>query len=154
MKAKEKRMIAIIVMTGIIVIGGIVVIKNSSRKDEKVPKEEVVMNQKYVEVLEDGTKLNKSNKLKETKQLDGMEMSEIQLTNKEGVSRILATVTNKTNSEIQLTPIKLILYDDENQILEELKGLISPMKVGESVQLNMGISIDYTNAYDLKIEKE
>ena len=55
----------------------------------------------YVEVLNDGTKLNKSNKLSETKKLDGMEITAIQLTNRNGVSRILATVTNKTNEEIK-----------------------------------------------------
>ncbi len=108
----------------------------------------------YVEVLNDGTKLNKSNKLSETKKLDGMEITAIQLTNRNGVSRILATVTNKTNEEIKLTPVKLTLYDDKNQVLEEVNGLISPMKVGESVQLNVGITVDYANAYDLKIEKK
>lgn len=108
----------------------------------------------YVEVLNDGTKLNKSNKLSETKKLDGMEITAIQLTNRNGVSRILATVTNKTNEEIKLTPVKLTLYDDKNQVLEQVNGLISPMKVGESVQLNVGITVDYANAYDLKIEKK
>ena len=108
----------------------------------------------YVEVLNDGTKLNKSNKLSETKKLDGMEITAIQLTNRNGVSRILATVTNKTNEEIKLTPVKLTLYDDKNQVLEEVNGLISPMKVGESVQLNVGITVDYANEYYLKIEKK
>ena len=46
------------------------------------------------------------------------------------------------------------MYDDKNQVLEEVNGLISPMKVGESVQLNVGITVDYANAYDLKIEKK
>jgi len=155
MKRQEKRMITIIIVVGVIIIGGIWLIKNVNSNNKKENKqEENIVTEKYVEVLEDGTKLNKSNKLKEIKKIEGMEITGIQLTNKDGVSRIIAVVTNMTNQEIELTPIKLTLYDDKNKVLEEVNGLISPMKAGESVQLNMGISVDYANAYDFKVEKK
>lgn len=154
MKDKEKKMIMIITIIGTIVIGGILLIKNITKEKEGTKGEEPQESEQYVGILEDGTKLNKSNKLKETKKIEGMEITGIQLTNQNGVSRIIGTVTNKTNKDIELTPIKIILYDDKKNILEEVNGLISPMKVGESVQLNVGITADYANAYDLKIEKK
>ena len=138
-------------------IGGILLLKNSNKKEER--KQELAGTssetmQKYVEVLTDGTKLNTSTKLNETKKLDGLEISQMQLTYKNGSSVILATVTNMTNQNTSLTPIILTLYNDKNEVIEKVNGLISPMKPGESVQLNMGTSSDYASAYDYKIEKK
>lgn len=156
MKTEEKRTIMIIIIIGIIIIGGILLLKKTNQKEATKQEENTVLAQteKYVEVLTDGTKLNTSNKLNQTKKLDGMEISQMQLTYKNGSSIILATVTNTTNQNIPLTPIILTLYNDKNEVIETVNGLISPMKPRESVQLNMGTSVDYANAYDFKIEKK
>ncbi len=154
MKDKGKKIIVIIVIIGMILIAGILFIKNISKKKEVTKGEEIPENEQYVGILEDGNESNKSNNLKGTKKVDGMEITQIQLTNQNGVSKILATVTNKTDNDIEFTPIKLTLYDNKKQVLGEVNGLISPMKAGESVQLDVGITIDYTNVYDLKIEKQ
>ncbi len=156
MKNEEKRMIAIIIIIGIIIVVGLLIWKNTKAKrlqSEKVELQNTIV-EKNTNVLEDGTKLNKSDKLKQTKKLNGMEISQIQLTYKDGQSILIATVTNTTNKDIDLTPIKVTLYDDQNNILEQMNGLISPVKAGESVQLNMGIGIDHSNAYDLTIEQK
>ena len=76
----------------------------------------------------------------------------IQLTHQNGMSVLLATVTNTTEKAVDVTRIRLKLYDDKGNVLEELDGLISPLKAGESTQLNMGVSADYANAYDFTIE--
>ena len=137
MKKEEKRTITMIIIIGIIMIGGILLLKNSNKKEER--KQELAGTssetmQKYVEVLTDGTKLNTSTKLNETKKLDGLEISQMQLTYKNGSSVILATVTNMTNQNTSLTPIILTLYNDKNEVIEKVNGLISPMKPGESVK--------------------
>ena len=151
MKKKEKRMILIIILVGALIIGGLLLIKNANKNkqgEEKTPVEE-----KYVQVLENGTKLNTSNKLSQTKTINGMEINGIQLTHQNGVSKVIATVTNKTSQNIGLTRITLTLLDEKNNVLEKVNGLISPVNAGESVQLNIGVSADYANAYDFKIEE-
>ncbi len=155
MKKKEKRLIAIIVIIGIILIAGLLIWKNAIKKKVETPQEkENQVVEKYVDVLEDGTKLNKSNKLKEIKKLEGYEIGNIQLTYKSGVSTILGDVKNTTNKDMDLTVIEITLYDDQNNIIDTFEGLISPAKAGETVQLKMGVSVDYANAYDFKVVKK
>ena len=159
MKKGQKRMIIIVIIIGIIIVGGIVFIKNgrdetSQPYEDQTETENQNQNQeKYVEVLEDGTKINTSNKLKETKMIEGLEVRNTQLINTEGVSRIRGTVVNTTGEDKELMSITLTLYDENGEELTSINGLISPVKSGESVQLNMGISADYSNAYDYTIEK-
>lgn len=153
MKKKEKKMIAIIVVVGIIIVGGLLIWKNNAKKNE-APTEENKVEEKYVDVLQDGTKLNKSNKLKETKKVDGLEIGNIQLTYQSGRAVILGDVKNTTNKDVGLTVIELTLYDDKNNVIDKIEGFISPVKAGETVQLNMGVSKDYANAYDFKVEKK
>ncbi|MBO5478519.1 MAG: hypothetical protein J6A04_02235 [Clostridia bacterium] len=153
MKKKEKRMIAIIVIVGIIIVGGLLIWRNATNKSE--PKQgENQVTEKYVDVLEDGTKLNKSNKLKEIKKVDGLEIGNIQLTYQNGMAVILGDVKNTTSNDIGLTVIELTLYDEKNNVIDKIEGFVSPVKAGETVQLNMGVSADYANAYDFKVVKK
>lgn len=110
------------------------------------------MDEKYVNQLPDGTKINTSNKVNKTRIIDGIEISEIQLTHKNGVSVLLATATNISGEDKDTTVIEITLYDDKNNVLEIIEGIISPIKPGESVQLNMGISADYANAYNFSVK--
>lgn len=153
MKKEEIRMITIIVIAGLAIIGGLLILKNSIKKShEQQYQNEVV--EKYVDILEDGTKLNKSNKLKEIKKIDGLEIGNIQLTYQEGRAIILGDVKNTTSKDIELTIIELTLYDDNNNVIDKIEGFISPVKAGEIVQLNMGVSKDYANAYDFTVIKK
>lgn len=154
MKNNEKRMIAInSVIVVIIILGILLIIGNTFKKNNNVEKEDENRD-KYVEILQDGTKINRSERLRKAIQLDGMEIKDIQLTNKNEVSVLLATATNLSNQNIELTEVKVRLYDENYNILEEINGVISSTKPGESVQLNVSISDDYSNAYDLTIEKK
>lgn len=156
MKDNEKRMILILVIIVAIIIIALLIWRNASNKEqpEQPQEEQNTITEKYVDVLEDGTKLNKSNKLKETKKLDGLEISNIQLTYRNGIAVVLGDVKNTTNNDIGLTEIELTLYDEQNNVLEKIEGLISPVKAGETVQLNAGVSADYANAYDFSVVKK
>lgn len=153
MREKEKRRILMIIFIGIIVIWGIIIFRSDKGKEE-VLRGEGKIKEEYVDVLEDGTKLNTSNKLNETKEIEGLEISGIQLTHRNGKTVILAKVENKTGIDIGLTGVEITLYDDKKNELEKVEGLIAPVKAGESVQLNVGVSADYANAYDFSIEKK
>ena len=153
MKKQEMKMLGMIILIGVIVIGIIWLIVGGKNKEEnKETEQNQVEQEEYVQVLEDGTKYNKSDKLKENKKLGGLEIGNIQLTHQNGMSVLLANVTNTTEKAVDVTRIRLKLYDDKGNVLEELDGLISPLKAGESTQLNMGVSADYANAYDFTIE--
>lgn len=155
MKREEKRIILTILVVTIMIIVGILILKNTKKGKEKdISQREDVQTEKYVDVLDDGTKLNKSNKLKETKKLDELEISGIQLTYSNGTAVILGNVKNTSNRDINLTPIVLTLYDEKGNILERLETVISPVKAGQTVKLNVGISADYANAYDFSIVKK
>lgn len=161
---KNKKIITTIIVFVIVVVGVILILEklvNNQQLDNKNTdneyenrQEENKISKKYVEELADGRKINISDKLKETKRLDGLEISNIQLTYDKGMSIILADVKNTTNQDLKLTPINLKLYDEQGNILESLDGLISEIKAGEKTQLNIGVSNDLANAYDFTIEKK
>lgn len=150
MKKKEKKMILGLVL-GVVILIVILLIGRNVGKKETTTEGNTQNEEKYVKVLEDGTKLNTSNKLSETKEIDGLEIGNIQFTYNNGISVVLADVVNTTSKDIEITEVVLTLYDDKNNVLEELEGVISPVKAGESVQLNMGVSADYANAYDFSL---
>lgn len=155
MKKKEKRMILVLLVILLIAIIIFAVSKNKKvNKEEK--KENTVTNnvvaEKYVQVLEDGTKLNKSAKLNETKEVKGFKFENIQFTEKNGQTVLLADVTNNSGkATTDYTLVDVILYDDTGKEIVTLGGIIAPLKQGEKTQFNMSSTLDYANAYDLKI---
>ena len=147
MKILEKKGILTLIVILIIIIA-IVVISKVVKEDKEEKTEE------YVEVLEDGTKLNVSEQLKESKNIDGIEIANIQLTEQNGQSVLLADATNTNNTNTGVMPINIIILDKDGNEIVKIPGVIAPLKAGETKQLNVGITEDYANAYDFKIEKQ
>ena len=150
MKPKEKRMILILLV--ILVIAIIIFAVNKNKKDENTEENKVV--EEFVQVLEDGTRLNTSTKLNEMKKFEGLEFGNIQLTNSNGQSVLLADVKNTTQAETGLMLVNVTLIDKNGNELGTVGGIISPLKPGESKQFNTSMTIDYANAYDFKITKK
>ena len=151
MKPEERRNLLILIIVGAIIIGALVM-KNRGNND--VNPEEKEIKEEYVQVLDDGTKLNVSEELKEAKKIDGLEITNIQLTQKGGQTVLLADVTNPTAQEVGATGIYIIILDRKGNEIGKIPGVISPLKVGETKQLNVGVTDDYANAYDFKVEKQ
>ena len=150
MKKKEKRMILILLVVLVIAI----VMFVASKKGNKENTEENKVVEEFVQVLEDGTRLNTSTKLKEMKKFEGLEFGNIQLTNSNGQSVLLADVKNTTSAETGLMLVNVTLYDKNGNELGTVGGIISPLKPGESKQFNTSMTIDYANAYDFKVTKK
>ena len=148
MKKKEKRMILILIIISILIMG-IIWIATKPKK-EKVEENGV---EEFVQVLEDGTKLNTSDKLKEEKTVDGLKIGNIQLTEKNGQLVLLADVTNPTTKTSDTFLVDITLYDKTGKELTTVTGLIIPIKPGESTQLNAGITEKYAIAYDFNVVK-
>ena len=120
------------------------------KKDQKQNNQEITENNQeiLVQTLEDGTKLNTSTKLLETKKIENLEISNSQLTNKEGKTVLLADVKNVGSTTIQMIQLEITLVDSNQKEIEKLDGLLGTIKLGETVQLNIEATEDYSDIYD------
>ncbi len=180
MKSSVKTRILIIVLIVVIIIGVVLILRkmdtssnknnanniNNSTNAESTQDTENTNNvqgeettaeepkvEENVQVLDDGKKYNISNKLQEERTFEGLKITGIQLTAKGGITTLLATVQNPTDKATSSKNVKVKLLDAEGQKITELKGVIDPIQPNGSVQLNIAVTSDVANAYDLEIEK-
>ena len=153
MKYKDKKfnLILIVILIIILIISFFI---NKIGKDKNEIQEQTQnteSGEEFVYELEDGTKLNISEKFNETKNIDGIEISNIQFTYKDGQTVLLANVTNNTGKAVDMTLVDIKLLDEQENEIITVGGIISPMQVGETTQLNASMTMDYANAYDFEI---
>ena len=107
--------------------------------------------QSYVEEIEPGVKINKSTKLNEAKDVNGLLITNIQLTTESGMTTLLADVINNTGSKTEVQTVDITLLDNNGQELTTVTGIISELEAGATTQLNIAMTSDYINAYDFKV---
>ena len=154
MKDSEKKMIIILIIVAVVIIGGITLLTRNKRgnanqtggNETNTPEEE------FVNILDDGTKLNVSEELHKAKTIDGLEISDLQLTEKGNETLLLGTVRN-TTATVQTVTFKIILLDKTGKEIKTLPAYIEGLKPGESTELNISAMLDYANAYDFKLSK-
>lgn len=155
MKKKEKIMIGILVAITIVVIIIAIIMNNKSKKQNKVEENGTpAQEETFVEVLEDGTKLNNSSKLHETKQIDGMELTSIQLTEKNNVTLLLGTITNTSNTTKGGYPVNVKIVDKQGNEKVTIEAFIEKLEPGESSQFSTNATLNYADAYDFMITKK
>ncbi len=147
MKKNEKIVISILVLITIIVIIAFFMMNQKNMPNV------VNENEENVKILEDGSKENTSKELKQNKNIDGLEISNISLKENGGITTLLATITNNNTVETEQKEIKIEILDKDNNLLTTLRGNIGAMKPGETKQLNMAVTADVANAYDFKISE-
>lgn len=162
MKKSEKRMILILVIIAIVAIVVFFVVRgenesgmqqnaggqtSQSGQTTKTNKD----SQDMVEKLKDGTKLNTSDKLSETKTFGNYEVSNIQLTEKNGESLILADVKNIGSAKMEMKFADVKLVDKEGNEITTLQAVIGEVEPGATVQLQVSATTDFSNAYDFTI---
>lgn len=156
MKYEDKKTIIILVLFAVIVVAIICIIGSIMKKTSKVETEIAKQNtetdiEKYVQKLEDGSKLNVSDELRKTKNVEGLEISNIQLKEIGGITTLLADVENKTGKATERKMVKIDILDNSGNVITDVQGVMDPMKAGEKVQLNTAVSADVANAYDFRI---
>lgn len=161
MKKSEKRMILILVIVAVIAIAVFVIVRRGDasgmqqnaggQTSQSGQMGEANKDSDLVEKLKDGTKLNISDKLSETKTFGNYEVSNIQLTEKNGESLILADVKNigSTKKEMKFADIKLV--DKEGNEITTLQAVIGEVEPGATVQLQVSATTDFSDAYDFSI---
>lgn len=150
----ESRMIVILAIITIMVIIIAIIVKNRSGNSVENQENNVQPAEEFVNVLEDGTRLNTSDKLHETKTIDEMEISNFQLTEKDNVTLLLGTVTNTSNTAKGDYPVDVKIIDKEGNEIITIAAYIGPLEPGESTQFNTSATFDYANAYDFSITKK
>ena len=161
-KKRGLRLIDIIIAIIAIVIIIAIVANINKKKTNKTEENKNVaqseqtqkVEEKNVIELEDGTKLNVSSKLNESKALGDLAIKNIQLTYKDGVTNLLATVENTKNEKIPMTNVSIQLVDENGKEIYTLNGIIEETKAGETAKMNCLITADFANAYDFKIIKK
>ena len=126
----------------------------SSSSSAKVDTNKIPDNLENAKLVNDYQKLNTSTKMQETKTINGLEINNVQLTSKDNVTTMLATVTNKTSQTAGDFAVKLTMLDKDGKTITEAHGYISKVEPGKSVQLNISKTYDFANAYDYKITQE
>ena len=155
MNQNEKRWIVLLVAVVIIAVVFFVVLglKKDDGEDLASNPQDVPTEEQYTVELDDGTKLNTSEQFNSNKKYGDLEISNIQYTTRpDGMTVLLADVTNKgtTNHEVEM--VKITILDQNGEAITEIRPIIGKMAPGETVQINASISADVSNAKDFTIE--
>ena len=98
--------------------------------------------------------INKSTKLNESKLVNGLLISNIQLTESDGMTTLLADVTNKTEQKTSFKKLRIILLDENENEISSMIAFLNNINVGETTQLNVSTTSNYIKAYDFKVVEE
>ena len=150
MKKSEIKMIVIILIVGLIVIGVMLATRGTNKKGEETTETE----ESYTEVLEDGTRINTSDKAKKTKTVEGLEISNLQITEKDNVTVMLGTITNKGKETKEDITLKIKILDRNGKEITTVENYIGKLEVGKSTQLNTSTTYDYADMYDYEVTIE
>ena len=156
MKKKEKRMILILLVILIIAIVIFVVSKNTNKKintneNTSTTQLENTEPEEFVQVQEDGTKLNTSTELNKEKQVGNYKFENMQLTTQDNQTVLLADVTNTGSNKTDIQLVDVTLLDKDGNEIITVGGIISQLDPGEKTQFNTSMTLDYANTYDFKI---
>ncbi len=108
----------------------------------------------YVSILEDGSKENTSEKLKKDRKFDGLDITNIQLTEKAGITQLTAIIANHSKKVKEECTATITLIDYNGNELTQMKIYVKELQPSESTRLNAKATLDYVNAYDFTIKKD
>ena len=145
---RKQAMIMIGVMLAIVIILlGVKTLKKDKQGNVETK------NEAYVETQEDGTKLNISSKLKETKKLGDLEFSNIRLTSKNGESYLTATVKNTSSVKAGDEFTTITVLDEDGNTLTRVDAYLGTIAAGQETTLSSKTSCDFANAYDFNVSR-
>ena len=159
MNNKNSKIIVISVISAIIVV--IVLwfaFENKSNPTNNIT-EENNTDVKVHEILtiedDDGSKVNISENIKNAKfKIDGLEISNIKLSELVGQTNISANVKNNTDQKNGEINVRIILLDSNNAEIISMDGYIGVIEPYGETTLNSSTTLDYSEAYGIKIVKK
>ena len=150
----KKNWIALIIGVVLISIILIVVLVRGEDNKTQEPMEEIRQEEeeKYLIELEDGTKVNTSEELKNVKAYGNLRIGNIQFTEQNGRSKLTAEVKNTGNTTHEAEIVKIKIKGENNEIITEIKPVIGKIEPGETIKLSATITAEVANAKDIEIE--
>ena len=143
--------VLLIVAVVVVILIGIVAIAINKKSDDYSGEKIDLSNTSYV-TTKDGEKVNTSEALKKEKMVNGLKITNIQITtNKNGKTTILADVENTTNEATKLQFVTISILDKAGQELSKVDGMIVALEPGQKTQLNVGVPSSSIEAYDFTI---
>ena len=159
MNSNEKRWIVLLIAVVLIAVVLIVALVNANGKDNVAENpnngetsQNVQDEEQYTAELSDGTKINTSEDFNQTKTYGDLEITNIQFTNKDGMTVLLADVTNKGTSTHEEEIVTIKILGENGEVLDELHPVLGKAEPGETIELNAGTSADVANSKDFTIE--
>lgn len=153
-KNKKVFIIFVVVIILLAIIGSIIFITTRPKKNKDNDEtKQSDAEDKYVNVLSDGTKENTSAKLKENKTFDGLDITEIRLVESNQLTKLTGIITNNTDKVKGDYTAKIIFVDSKNNELAEMGFYIKQLQPGETTKLNASTTFDYSNAYNIIFKK-
>jgi len=162
MKGKDLMIIlgVAIVLLLLIIIGVKVKNNNNNEVDQNTVGQQTQNNvtneivEEFVQVQEDGSKVNTSEELTKTKKVDGLEISNIRIVENNNVTQVTADIKNPTNGTLGDFPVDIKVLDKEGKEIATIGGFIDRVAPGETAELNASATVDFANAYDFEIKKK
>ena len=150
MNSNQKRWM---VLVGIIVVLIIVlaIVFSGRGNNETVQGEREENEEIYVTELEDGTKLNTSEDLNNEKRYGNLVISNMQYTEQNGMTVMLADVTNEGSTVHEPEIVTITIYGENNEVITELHPAIGRIEPGETIKINATSTADVANARDYEI---
>ena len=141
----------------IVLIIALLIFKGTLNKEENVnTTNDVVTNlvvSEFVTVEEDGTKVNTSEKFATTKTIEGLEISNIKLTEKGNNTQILADVKNTTNKKVEGFFVTISFLDKNGEMMVGLTCFIPTVEANGTATLNTNSQGNFANAYDYTVTR-
>ncbi len=151
MKKDSKRLKIILIVISIIAIVLLIITNNKNKSVDQSEKE--VQKEEFIDILDDGTKLNTSEQLQKMKTLEGLDIMELQLTEKDNQTVLIGTITNNLTTQLGGYLADITILDEQGSEMTTIQTYIPPLTSGQSTKLKVTIESDYANAYDVTIAK-
>lgn len=155
MRRNDKKLIILlmaVVVVIIVLIIGLNSIKEKNSGEIGKTEETQVNEEEYVAELADGTKLNTSEEFNNSRKFGNLTISNVQYTERNGQTVLLADVTNNGSRRHEIEIVKITILGENNEVITEIKPVIDNIEPGETIKLNASISADVANAKDFRIE--
>lgn len=153
-KIKLNSLIVFVIVVIIIVVAVVLIVNNVLKTEGQDTSEQGNENSNtvsYVAELEDGVKVNRSTAFNTTKVLNGLTISNIQLSARSGMTTFLAEVKNDTDTQTSVRVVEVTLLSQDGQEMAKLTGVINSLAPGATTELNIATTSDYVDAYDFTI---
>lgn len=126
----------------------------TANNDTTIMESEIKKVDEFIGELSDGTKINTNAAMNVASTLGNLQIENIRLTLKNGITTFRASVKNSGTTKTELKNVTLILKDKDGKVLVSAKGLISSLNADESKELAISITSNYIDACGYEIVED